>query len=96
MNQRLLELAKRHGSLQARIAEQRRTLAQHAQPLAQALEKGDTLLKGVDWLKQHPGAVGLAAAVLAVVRPRGAWRWAQRGFFAWRGWQAIKANLGSK
>lgn len=93
MNPRLLELATRHGALQARIDEQRRMLVQQAEPLAQALEKGDAMLKGVDWLKHHPAAVGAAVAVVVIARPRRAWRWLQRSFFLWRGWQALRNSL---
>lgn len=96
MNEHLLELAKRHGHLQARIAEQRRALALHAQPLKQVCDQGDVVLKGVDWLKQHPAAVGVATAAVAVLRPKGAFRWARRGFFVWRGWQALKAKIGGQ
>lgn len=95
MNERLFELAKRHGSLQARIAEQRRALAQHAEPVAAALEKGDAVLRGVDWLKAHPGVVAGGVAAVAIARPRRAWRLAKRGFFVWRGWQSLKAALGN-
>lgn len=93
MKPKLLELATRHGALQVRIAEQRRQLARHAAPLEAALAKGDAVLDGVDWLKQHPAAVGVAAAALAVARPKRAWRWARQGFFLWRGWQAVKSRL---
>lgn|SRR5574343_774688 len=93
MNPKLLELATRHGALQARIAEQRRQLAQHARPLEAALAKGDTVLDGVDWLKHHPAAVGAAVAAVVVARPARAWRWARRGFFLWRGWSAIRSKL---
>jgi hypothetical protein len=93
MNSRLLELATRHGALKARIDEQRRTLAQQSTPLEDALARGDTLLRGVDWLKHHPAAVTLAVSAIVVARPRRAWRWAKRGFFVWRGWQAIRQSL---
>lgn len=93
MNSRLLELATRHGALKARIDEQRRALAQQSIPLEDALARGDTLLKGVDWLKHHPAAVALAVSAVVVARPRRAWRWAKRGFFVWRGWQAIRQSL---
>ena len=93
MNPKLLELATRHGALQARIAEQRRQLAQHVRPLEAALAKGDTVLDGVDWLKHHPAAVGAAVAAVVVARPARAWRWARRGFFLWRGWSAIRSKL---
>ena len=96
MNPKLLELATRHGALKVRIDEQRRQLAQHALPLEAALAKGDTVLKGVDWLKHHPAAVGLAVAAVVVARPKRAWSWARRGVFLWRGWQAVKnAVLGA-
>ena len=83
MNPKLLELAMRHGALQARIAEQRRQLARHAAPLEAALAKGDAVLDGV----------GIAVATVVVARPKRAWRWARRGFFLWRGWTAIRNKL---
>lgn len=93
MNSRLLQLANRHGALQARIDEQRRQLARHAGPLEAALARGDTVLRGVDWLKNHPTAVGVALAAVAVARPKRVLRWANRGYLVWRGWQAVKAKL---
>lgn len=93
MNPKLLELATRHGALKVRIDMQRRQLAQHALPLEAALAKGDTVLKGVDWVKHHPGAVGLAMAAVVIARPKRAWRWARRGVFLWRGWQAVKNTV---
>lgn len=93
MNSKLLELATRHGALQARIDEQRRALSRHTQPLQVIFAKGDAVLDGVGWLKQHPGIVGTAVAVVAVMRPKRAWRWGRRGFLAWQGWQAIRKKL---
>jgi hypothetical protein len=93
MNPKLLELATRHGALKARIDEQRRVLARHAIPLEAALAHGDSVLKGVDWLKHHPAAVGAAVFVTVVARPGRAWRWAKRGIFLWRGWQALRNSL---
>ena len=93
MNPKLLELATRHGALQARIDEQRRTLARHVQPLQAAFARGDAVVDGVDWLKQHPGVVGAMVAVAAILRPKRMWRWGRRGFLAWQGWQAIRKKL---
>ena len=93
MNGKLLELATRRGLLQARIDEQRRALALHSVPLQAALARGDTLLKGVDWLKHHPLAIAIAVAAIVVARPKKAWRWARRGLFVWRGWQAVRSSL---
>jgi hypothetical protein len=93
MNPKLLELATRHGALKSRIDEQRRVLARHSVPLEAALARGDAVLKGVDWLKHHPAAVVVAVSAAIIVRPRRTLRWARRGYFLWRGWQAIRASL---
>lgn len=93
MNPKLLELATRHGALRAKIDEQRRALAQHSAPIEAVLVRGDAVLKGVDWLKHHPVAIGVAVAAAVIARPRRAFRWAQRGFFLWRGWTAIRKSL---
>lgn len=93
MNPKLIELATRHGALRARIDEQRRQLARHALPLEAALAKGDAVVDGVDWLKHHPAAVGIAVATVVIAQPKRAWRWARRGFLVWRGWQAIRNKL---
>jgi len=93
MNAKLLGLATRHGLLKARIEEQRRALGWHSVPLEAAFARGDTVLKGVDWLKHHPAAVAIAVSVAVIARPRRALRWARRGFFLWRGWQAVRNSL---
>jgi len=93
MNGRLLELATRRGVLKARIDAQRLQLARHAEPLEKALAAGDKVVDGVEWLKHHPAVVGTAVAAVVVMRPKRAWRWAKRGIFVWRGWQALKTTL---
>lgn len=93
MNEKRLTLAVRHGALRARIDQQRRQLEQHAVPLEAALAQGDAVLRGVDWLKHHPAAVVAAVAAVVVARPGRAWRWAKRGLFVWRGWQAVRNSL---
>jgi len=93
VNSRVLDLATRHGALKVRIDEQRRTLAKQVAPLEAALAQGDKVMQGVDWLKHHPAAVAVAVTAVVVARPKRAWRWAQRGFFVWRGWQALKNSL---
>lgn len=93
MNARLLELATRRGALQSRIAGQRAALAEHVEPLEALLRVGDQGVAGLAWLKRHPLAVGAAAALLAVFKPRRTWRWAQRGFVVWRGWKGLRSTL---
>lgn len=93
MNARRLELAKRRGVLEAHIAAQREAMALHTQPLAAAVAVIDQGLAGVAWLKRHPLAVGGAVALLAVLKPRRAWRWTRRVIFVWRGWQKLHSSL---
>lgn len=93
MSSKLLKLAMRHGALKVRIEQQRQTLAQQAAPLESALARGDSVLQGVDWLKHHPAAIGVALAAVVATGPKRAWRWARRGFFVWRGWQAIRRSI---
>ena len=93
MNEKALVLAMRHGELKARIAAQRQDLTRHTAPLESALARGDDVLQGVNWLRHHPVAIGIAIAAAVIVRPRAAWRWSKRGFFLWRGWQAVRNKL---
>jgi len=92
----MLDLATRHGTLRARIDEQRRGLARQSVPLQAALAQGDKVVQGVDWLKHHPAAVAVAVAAAVIARPGRAWRWAKRGFFVWRSWQAVKNSLAGR
>lgn len=93
MNANLLALAHRHGALKVRIEAQRALLAQQIQPVESALALADKAAAGVDWMKANPVAVGSAVAVLALLKPARAWRWAKRGFFVWRGWNKLRNSL---
>lgn len=93
MTAKALELAARRGALGERIAAQRRTLALHAVGVQRVCAGGDSLVHGVDWLRQHPAAVGIAVFALVLTRPRRAWRWAKRGVFLWRGWRSARHLL---
>ena len=87
------DLALRHGALRERIATQRLALASHTGPLENALSKVDRALAGVEWVKTHPQAIGVAVAVVVVASPKRAWRWGKRGYFLWRSWQAVRSSL---
>jgi hypothetical protein len=93
MNARALELASRRGALRERIEVQRAALAVHTVGLSTACARGDAVLRGVDWLKQHPLAVGAAVLVVVLARPRRAWRWGGRALFLWRGWRSVRNIL---
>lgn len=78
--------------LRERIRHQRSALATAAQPLARACGQVDQLRalgSGViraahAFTAHHPWALALFVGVLVAVRPRRAWRWAGRVFWAWR------------
>ncbi|MFZ2855289.1 MAG: YqjK-like family protein [Rhodocyclaceae bacterium] len=97
MAQRLIEIGVRRGRLIERIASQRALLGQQLEPVRSALHSADRasagLRAGIGYLRQHPGIVLAAVAVLAILKPRRTWRWAQRGFVAWRAWRAVRAQL---
>lgn len=93
MNEKRLLLAVRRGQLMARIAAQRSALAEQGQALKTLCATGDQLAQGARWLQAHPLAVGAAVALVAAARPRRSWRWAKRGFLAWRGWRALRRTL---
>lgn len=78
-----LQLVLRRQHLQARSALLRDRLAQQAQPLAAPLALADTLREAWRWLKRHPEVPLAGAAVLALLRPRRALRWAGRLWWAW-------------
>ncbi|MDR0777192.1 MAG: YqjK-like family protein [Azonexus sp.] len=94
MSAKALELAVRRGALDERIASQRALLAQQTAGIEQLCAGGDTLLHGVDWLKQYPAVAGVAAFAFVLIRPRRAWRWAGRGFVLWRGWRSVRRWVG--
>jgi hypothetical protein len=93
MSQKLLDLAARRGALCARIAAQRQALAYHSRGLAGLLDKGDAALRGVDWIKRNPLAIGAAVTAAVVMRPGRAFRWTRRGFFLWQGWRKLRSTL---
>lgn len=97
MTNREIELALKRGRLQERIASQRSTLAAQSVPIFGALETTDRALamgrSGIEYVKHHPGQVGAAIAVLAILRPKRVWRWGRRAFVAWSVWNKLRGRL---
>jgi hypothetical protein len=50
------------------------------------VDKGVSFAK---YLQQRPLALAAMAALLTATRGRGVWKWAQRGFVAWRTYRAL-------
>lgn len=68
--------------------------AREAGVLEAPLAVADRVHDGVRWLRGHPEVVLGGAVVVVVLRPRVAWRWAWRGWGAWRLWQGLRRRLG--
>ncbi len=95
MNHRQLnELHLRRGRLLERIAAQRRDLTEAMVPVRTALATTDRVVayvrNGVAYVKAHPSIALIAVAALFVLKTGRTLRWARRGFFAWRTWQALR------
>lgn len=93
MNRRLIELATRRGELKARMARERELIAENSMPVAALLDKADRVVEGVHWVKRHPREVAIGAFLLAVIRPRRAFRLARRGFFLWQTARALRGKV---
>jgi hypothetical protein len=84
---RLAQIRARRERLIARSAAQRDELALVLAPLKGPLAVADRGIAAVQYARAHPGLVAIAAAVLVVLSPRRAFRWARRGFVLWRGYR---------
>jgi hypothetical protein len=78
--------------LLARCAAQRDELAALMRQLDGPLRIADKGIAGVHYLRDHPVALGGVAALLAVVQRRNLWKWARRGFVAWRAYRAFRTS----
>jgi hypothetical protein len=84
----LVELRIERTVLLERIAVQRQTLRQQLAPVQRAsdlTERFNNLLaRALAFVKTNPQTFAALGLLVAVVRPRAAWRWAKRGFALWR------------
>jgi hypothetical protein len=81
------QLALRQHLLLLRSAELRREFIEQTAPWQTPLSLADRVRAGWQWLRGHPEAVAAGALTLAVLRPRRAWRWSARIWWAWRMWK---------
>ena len=79
--------ALRREQLLVRSTALRLRLARDGQALEAPLAIADNVRNALHWLWQHPEWPVGGLVVLAVLRPRRAWRWAARAWWAWRLWQ---------
>jgi hypothetical protein len=81
-------------ALMLRSAELRQNLASQVAPLQTPLALADRVREGWRWLRANPEAPMAAALVIAVLRPRRAWRWGMRLWWGWRTWRKLQRRLG--
>lgn len=88
------ELDQERARLAERIQAQRANLARELAPLQRITQAGNTLSALVDeavaYVRQRPLTMSALAAGVLLLKPKGVWRWAKRGFFVWRGWRAVQ------
>lgn len=88
------ELDQERARLTERIQAQRANLARDLAPLQRIAQAGNTLSALVDeaiaYVRQRPLAMAALAGGLLLLKPKGVWRWAKRGFLIWRGWRAVQ------
>lgn len=93
-SRRLIELERRQGELVARSEHLRTAIERDAQVLRRPLDLVDEARSAWRWLRGHPQwALGGAAVVVLVLRPRRVWRWSARLFWGWRLWRRARPAL---
>lgn len=84
------EVAQRQQLLMARSGRLRQRLAADVQVLQHPLALVDQLRHGWQWLRAHPEVPAAAVLLLALVRPRRAWRLARRVWAGWQLWRRVQ------
>ena len=92
MTARDVKLALKKQRLQFKSAALRRELAQDFATFVPVFRTADKVRAGVAWLRAHPQVLLAAAVVLLVARPKAAFRWGRRGFFAWQAWRRLRSS----
>lgn len=92
-HRRAAALAQRQRRLLARSGELRLHLAAEAAVLQRPLELADRVHQGWRWLRTHPEVPLVGLVVVAVLRPRRAWRWGMRLWLGWRTLQRVQRRL---
>lgn len=82
-------LVVRRERLLQRSAQLRGDVDGQLQRLQTPLAVADGVRDGARWLMHHRDWLLGGLAVLAVLRPRRAWRWTARAWWAWRSWRRV-------
>ena len=93
MNRRLAAIEAKRARLLDRAAREREDVAQTLQSWAQPLDFVDRCLAAVHFVISRPPLVAGAAIVLVLLRPRSAFRWAQRAFGLWQSYRWLTKKI---
>jgi hypothetical protein len=88
---RLTEIAQRKERLMRRAEAQRAAIAGSVEALRGPIRIADKGLEMVRFLRVHPVIVGVALAVVVVLRGRGVVSLVGRGLAIWRVWRSLSA-----
>jgi hypothetical protein len=85
-----IELALKKQRLQLRSAVLRAQMRDQGRALAPVFQAADKVGNAINWLRWHPEVSVVAVVAVVVARPRRAFRWARRAFFAWQVWRRLQ------
>jgi hypothetical protein len=90
---RIERIRARRERLLERAQNEREVLAGELAAFAPVVRVVDGGIAAVEWVRRNPEPVIAVALVVAVLRPRRAFRWALRGFSLWQGYRRVSALL---
>ena len=91
-HQQTIEIMRERERLLARCDAQRTEIAALVRQWEGPLKVADSAVAGIRYLRQHPVVLGILVATLVIIRRRGWWRWAQRGYMLWRAFRAFGSS----
>jgi hypothetical protein len=93
VSERLAAVEARRARLLERAAREREDVAQTLQSWAQPLDFVDRCVDAVRFVVARPPLVAGAAFILALLRPRRAFKWARRAFGLWQGYRWLSRKI---
>ncbi|TSA12377.1 MAG: hypothetical protein D4R74_11475 [Betaproteobacteria bacterium] len=93
MNRRLAAIEAKRARLLERAARERESVAQTLQSWEQPLHFIDRCVDVLRFIIARPPLVAGAALALTLLRPRGAFKWAQRAFGLWQSYRWLTRKI---